>query len=88
LYEYKTWSFALREEHRLRVFLIRVRRIFRSKREAVTGGYRKLHYEVLHNLYASPNNVKMIRSRRMRLVGHVTCMRDMRKGKCKVVPVL
>jgi hypothetical protein len=42
---------TLREEHRLRVFENRVlRRIFGSKRNKVTGGWRKLHNEELHNL--------------------------------------
>jgi hypothetical protein len=41
---------TLREEHRLRVFENRVlRRIFGSKRDGVTGGWRKLHNEELHN---------------------------------------
>jgi hypothetical protein len=45
-----------REEHRLRMFENRVlRRIFGSKRDEVTGGWRKLHNEELHNLYSSPS---------------------------------
>jgi hypothetical protein len=49
----KTWSLTLREEDRLRVFENRVlRRIFRPKREEVTGGWRRLHNEELHNLYS------------------------------------
>jgi hypothetical protein len=44
----------LREEHRLRVFEKRVlRRIFGPKKDEVTGGWRKLHNEELHNLYSS-----------------------------------
>jgi hypothetical protein len=51
LYGCGTWSLTLREEHRLRVFENRVlRRIFGSKRDEVTGGWRKLHNEELHNL--------------------------------------
>jgi hypothetical protein len=62
----------LREEHRLRVFQNRVlRRIFGPKREEVTGGWRKLHIEELHNLYLSPYIIRMIKSRRMRWEGHV-----------------
>jgi hypothetical protein len=47
----KTWSLILREENKLRVFENRVLRIiFRPKRDEVTGGWRKLHNEELHNL--------------------------------------
>jgi hypothetical protein len=48
-----------------------LRRIFGPKRDEVTGGWRKLHNEELHNLYSSPNIITMIKSRRMTLVGHV-----------------
>jgi hypothetical protein len=51
-----------------------LRRIFRPKRDEVTGGWRKLHNEGLHNLYTSPNISRMIKSRRMRWVGHVALM--------------
>jgi hypothetical protein len=40
----------------------------------VTGGWRKLHNEELHNLYSSPSIIRMIESRRMRWVGHVARM--------------
>jgi hypothetical protein len=56
----------VREEHRLRVFENRVlRRTFGPTRDDVTGGWRKLHNEELHNLYSSPNIIRMIKSRRM-----------------------
>jgi hypothetical protein len=42
------------------------RRIFGPKRDGVTGGWRKLHNEELHNLYSSPSIIRMIKSRRMR----------------------
>jgi hypothetical protein len=51
-----------------------LKRIFGPKRDEVTGGWRKLHNEELHNLYSSPDIVRMIRSRRMRWVGHVARM--------------
>jgi hypothetical protein len=35
---------------------------------------RKLHNEELHNLYSSPNIIRMIKSRRMRWAGHVARM--------------
>jgi hypothetical protein len=66
LYGCETWSITLREEHRLRVFENRVlRRIFGQRRDEVTGDWRKLHNEELHNLYSSPNIIRMIKSRRM-----------------------
>jgi hypothetical protein len=48
-----------------------LRRIFGSKRYEVMGRLRKLHNEKLHNLYSSPNIIKMIKSRRMRGARHV-----------------
>jgi hypothetical protein len=55
-----------------------LRRIFESKRDGVTGGWRKLHNEELHNLYSSPSIIRIIKSRRMRWVGHVARMREKR----------
>jgi hypothetical protein len=64
----------------LRVFENRVlRRLFGPKRDEVTGGWRKLHNEDLNDLYTSPNIIGVIKSRRMRLVGHVARM-GKRKG--------
>jgi hypothetical protein len=40
----------------------------------VTGGWRKLHNEKLHNLYSSPSIIRMMKSRRMRWAGHVARM--------------
>jgi hypothetical protein len=75
LYGRETCSLILREEHGLRVFENRVMRsICGPKRDEVTGGWRKLHIEELHNLYASPSVFRMIKSRRMRLTGHVARM--------------
>jgi hypothetical protein len=75
MYDCKTWSLILREEHRLRVFEKRVlRRTFGSERDEVTGGWRKLLNEELLNLYSSPSKIRMIKSTRMRWAGHVARM--------------
>jgi hypothetical protein len=46
-----------------------LRRIFGPKREE-DGSWRKLHNDELHDLYSSPNIVRVIKARRMRWVGH------------------
>jgi hypothetical protein len=64
----------LREEHRLRVFENKVsRRIFGPKRDEATREWRKLHNEELTDLY-SPNIIWVIKSRRMRFLGHAAYM--------------
>jgi hypothetical protein len=56
----------------MRVFKNRVlRRIFGAKRDEVTGEWRKLRNEELNDLYCSPNIVRVIKSKRIRLAGHV-----------------
>jgi hypothetical protein len=68
----ETWSLTLREEHRLRVFENKVlRRIFGSKMDEETGGWRKLHSEELHNLYSLPSIIRIFKSSRMMWAGHV-----------------
>jgi hypothetical protein len=55
----------------------------------VAGGWKRLHNEELHNLYASSNIIRVIKSRRMRLARHVERTGEMRNvynilfGKCK-----
>jgi len=52
LYGCETWSLTLREERNLRVFENRVmRRVFESKKDEVTGEWRKLHNEELRDLH-------------------------------------
>jgi hypothetical protein len=59
------------EEHKLGMFENRVlRRIFGPKKDGVTGDWRKLHTEELHNLYSLPRIISTMKSRRMRWVGH------------------
>jgi hypothetical protein len=57
-----------------------LRRIFGSKRDEITGGWRKLHDEELHNFYSSPSIIRMMKSRRMRWAGHVARMGEKRNG--------
>jgi hypothetical protein len=81
LYGCETWSLTRREEHRLRVFENRVlRRIFGRKWDEVTGEWRKLHNGELHNLYSSPDIIRQIKSRRMRVGG--ACGTHGRGEKC------
>ena len=87
VYGCETWSLTLRVECKLRVFENKVlRRIFGHKRDEVTGEWRKLHYEELNDLYASPNILRVVKSRRIRWAGHVACMgegRDEYRGNLK-----
>ena len=51
-----------------------MRKIFGTRRDEVTGEWRRLHKEELNDLYSSPNIVRVIKSRRMRWTGHVARM--------------
>jgi hypothetical protein len=65
----------LREEHGLRVFENKaLRRISAPKRNELTGGWRKLHKEELHDLYSLHNIIRIMKSRRIRWAGHVSQM--------------
>jgi hypothetical protein len=55
------------------------RRIFGPRRDEVTGEWRKLHSEELHNLYSSPDIIRQGKSRRMRWAGHVARMGEERE---------
>jgi hypothetical protein len=48
-----------------------LRRIFGPKRDEMTGGWRKLHNEKLHNLYSSPSKIRIFMSRMMRWIEYV-----------------
>lgn len=64
LYGCENLPLTLRQEHRLKVFTIKVLRISGSKTEEVTEEERKLHTEEFHKLYSSRNITGEIKSRR------------------------
>jgi hypothetical protein len=68
----ETWSLTSRELHRLRVFENRVlRNVLVPERDELTGDWRRLHNEELHDLYTSPNVIRVVKLRRMRWAGHL-----------------
>jgi len=75
LYGCETWTLILKETHTLSTFGNRVlRRNFGPKRDKVVGGWRKMHNEELNSLYASPNIIRVIMSRRLRWKEHAAWM--------------
>ena len=71
LYGCETWSVTMREEPMLRVCESRaLRRIFGSKRDDVTGEWRKQHNEESNDRNCSSNNCGVIKSRRLRWAEH------------------
>jgi hypothetical protein len=57
-----------------------LRRIFGPKRDEVTGDWRKLHNEELHDLYSSPSIIRVIKATRIRWAGHVARMEEVREA--------
>jgi hypothetical protein len=74
LYGCETWSLALKDEYRLRVFENRVLRIFGPKRDEIRKQWRRLHKVELYALYSSLNIIRVINPRRMRWAGNVASM--------------
>jgi len=69
----------IKEEHRLGKFENRVLRIiFGPMGGRVSEGWRRLHIEGLHNLYNSPNVIRVSKSRRMREAGYVARLKELR----------
>jgi hypothetical protein len=62
-----------------------LRRIFGPKRDEVTGGWRKLLNEELHNLYSSQSIIRMIKSRRMRWAGHVVAQMGEKRNAYRIM---
>ena len=64
VYGCETWSLKLRRGRRLRVFENRIlRRIFGRERDELTGEWRELYNEERNDLYTSPNNLRVLKSR-------------------------
>jgi hypothetical protein len=81
LYGCEIWPLTLREEHRLGVFKNRVlRRIFGPKKNELTGEWRKLHSEELHDLNSSQSIIKIMKGKRMRWAEHVSRMGEKRNA--------
>jgi len=82
---YPKISLTLGEERRLRMFENRVlRRIIGSKRDEVTGEWRRPHNKQLYDLYCSAANIRVIKSGRMRWAVHVTYMGE-KRDVCRVL---
>jgi hypothetical protein len=62
----------------------RPRKIFGPKRDEVTGGWRKVHKEELHNLYVSPGVIRMMKLRRKIWAGHVARM-GVKRNACRIL---
>jgi PAS domain-containing protein len=74
------------EEHRLRVFGNRMlRRIYGPKRDEVTGEWKELYNEELHDLYSSPSIIRIMKSRRMRLAEHVARMGEKKNNEYRLL---
>jgi hypothetical protein len=71
---------TLRKKHRLRVFEIRVRRIILEPKKISNKRREKLCNEELHNLYFSPNIIRIIKSRKIKWPGHVARMERKRNA--------
>jgi hypothetical protein len=85
LYGCASWSLTLKDKHRLRVFRNRVlRKRFGHKKEEETEEWGRLHNEEPFDLFCLTNIIQVIKSRRMRWVGHVVC-RGKRRGTYRVL---
>ena len=78
----------LREEHKLWVFENRVpRKIFGGKCDDRTGEWRKMHNEMLCDVYSSPNCIRLIKPSRMRWAGNISWPLKMVPIGCPKTPV-
>jgi hypothetical protein len=70
---------TFQEGRKVRLFEnVVLRRIFGTRKDEVTGEWRRFHNEELNDLYSSPNIVRVIKLRRMRWAGHVARMGEER----------
>jgi hypothetical protein len=61
-----------------------LRRIFGPKGDEVTGGWRKLPSEELHDLYSSPSIIRIMKSKRMKWAGHAARMGE-KRNVCRLL---
>ena len=74
-----SWFITLTEAYRLRVFGTReLRKAFGPERDKLTGKRRRLHVEELYDMYSLPDFIGVIKSRRVRWLGHVARMGERR----------
>jgi hypothetical protein len=62
-----------------------LRKTLGTKREKLAGGWKRLHNEELRNLYASPDIISGIKSRRMKWAGHIERIEDMKNAYSNIV---
>jgi hypothetical protein len=80
LYGCETLSLTLSENILSRSVNRVLTSVFGPKRDEVTGGWRELHNEELHNLYSSPSIIRIIKSRRMKWAEHAARIGEKRNG--------
>jgi hypothetical protein len=79
------WCLTLREEHRVWIFEIRVlRKVFGSKRDEVTGEWRRPHHEDPYEMYSSPTSIRVTKSKIMKWTGDIARMGN-RRGAYRVL---
>jgi hypothetical protein len=61
-----------------------LKRIFGPKRDEIVGGFRELHHEGSHNVYSSPDIIRMMKSRKIRWAGYIVRMEE-KENVCRIL---